>query len=120
MIGNNQFGSLSDLKHYVAAILRNPKYELKNVDDFVTLEKEHQKFIYELFSFHPKAKAKLKNLDKIKIGYNTFGQKPTRCFFIEKTTSEKEDISFLKACNSAYEVFAAQNSQCLLKEHQNV
>jgi len=106
------------LKAYVAAILKNHKYDTSPQNPFIELDHDHSKFIYELLNYHPKAKTKLKNLSKILVGTNYMGKRSTKCFFIEKTTSEKEDISYVKACNMAYEIFSAQNSQNLLNAQQ--
>jgi len=118
IIGNNCFKNLNDLKTYVTAIIKNPKYELSTVHHSVELESEHTKFMYELFSYHPKAQEKLRGLTKIFIGYNNLGPRPTKCFFIEKEAFLREDISYLKACSSAYDTFAEQNLDNLLNPGQ--
>ena len=117
-VTNNTFNNLKDLKLYVSAIIKNPKYELKSLNQTVELDEDHKKFIYELFTHHPNAKEKLKGSTKILLGYNTIRAKPTKCFFIEKGPSHREDISYLKACNALYDNLAEQNLNNLLNANQ--
>jgi len=118
-IGSATFQNLQDLKSYVATILKNPIYDVSSPTEFVELDAGHTKFMYELLSHHPKAQTKLKDLRKIFIGCNLIDNKPTKCFFVERESSEKEDISYIKACNTIYDSFSQNNPQKTLNEHQN-
>jgi len=119
-IGNTTFQSLTDLKQFVVSIIKNPKYELSALNQTLELSPEHSKFMYDLLSYHPKAQQKLKNVSKILVGVHQIGTKLTRCFFIEKNSSHKEDISYLKACDAAYDAAAEQGSQYLLNDSQKL
>jgi len=119
-IGNTTFQNLTDLKQFVASIIKNPKYELSALNQTVDLSPEHSKFMSDLLSYHPRAQQKLKNYTKILLGSHQIGTKSTRCFFIEKNASFREDISYLKACDAAYDATAAEVSQYLLNDNQKL
>jgi len=117
-IGSATFQSLQDLKSYVLTILKNPIYEVSSPTQFIELDAAHTKFMYELLSHHPKAPTKLKDLQKILIGCNLIDGKPTKCFFVERESSEREDISYIKACNIIYDSFSEIDPQKTLNENQ--
>lgn len=118
-IGSTSFKSRKDLIAYVRNILRGSKLKPNSPEDFVEVSPEQQKFLFDLFKFHPKSRAKLTNASKILIGANYFDKnKLSKCFFIRKDTSEKEDISYLKACNAAADAFANDKMKSLLTPNQ--
>lgn len=118
-ISGNTFKTRKDLVAYVGNILRGTKLQTNSPEEYVEVGSEHQKFLLELFNYHPKAKRKLANASKVLVGANIFeGNKLSKCFYISKGVSEKEDISYIKACNSAAEAFASHKMNSLLSENE--
>lgn len=88
-------------------------------DEFVEVSPEHQKFLLELFKYHPKSKQKLLNVKKVLVGANMFEKNRfSKCFYISKGANEKEDISYHKACDSAADAFASDKMNTLLSENE--
>ena len=130
-IGVKVFNTVQELKTYIGNMLRDSKYEFMkpigdnmNIDvsimtrEYVELDSEDTDFMMQLFSYHPKSKAKLKDFSKILIGENMINSRKTRCFYIQKQNNDKEDISYIKTCNHIVDIMNEKKMLKLLNNRQ--
>jgi len=98
--------------------LHNSKYEFKINEKIPTLEKNDEELIFQVLQFHPRAADKLKNFARIKIGLSPFDTHSSRCFYLERTTGELEDISYIKCVNKILADFYSNQAFFLLNEQE--